>query len=138
MRLRSGVAVAVVQGGSCSSDSTPSLGASIYSRCGRKRRKKKVKKKLKHKSRNPIVSLPSLRPSSHLPTALSGCDEMLRPLGSAATHSLHLDPLPLSSLSSARCLSRYTPCPLLPCLVTSSSSSFRTPAEMSPPPRGPP
>ena len=34
MQLRSGVAVAVVYTGSCSSDWTPSLGISIWCRCG--------------------------------------------------------------------------------------------------------
>ena len=41
MRLGSGIAVAVVQTGSCSSDRTPSLGTSISCRCGPKRKKKK-------------------------------------------------------------------------------------------------
>ena len=42
MRIRSGVAVAVVRAGSCSSDSTPSLGTSICLRCGSKRKEKKT------------------------------------------------------------------------------------------------
>ena len=41
--LRSFVAVAVVQAGSCSSDSTPSLGTSICCRNGPKKKKKKRK-----------------------------------------------------------------------------------------------
>ena len=43
MRLGSCVAVAVVQAGSCSSDSTPSLGTSICHQCG-PRKKNKTKK----------------------------------------------------------------------------------------------
>ena len=43
MQLRSRVAVAVVQAGSCSSDSTPSLGTSICCRCGPKKAKSKSK-----------------------------------------------------------------------------------------------
>ena len=39
MWLRSGVAVAVTQVGSCSSDSTPSLGTSLNSRCSPKKEK---------------------------------------------------------------------------------------------------
>ena len=42
--LRSGVAVAVVQAGSCSSNSTPSLGTSICCRCGPKKTKNKQNK----------------------------------------------------------------------------------------------
>ena len=41
MRLGSGVAVAVVQAGSCSSNSTPSLGTSICRRLGPKKKKAK-------------------------------------------------------------------------------------------------
>ena len=41
MWLRSGVALAVAQAGSCSSDLTPSLGISIYLRYGPKTKKKK-------------------------------------------------------------------------------------------------
>jgi len=41
MRLGSSVAVAVVQAGSCSSDSTPSLGTSICCGCGPEKKKKK-------------------------------------------------------------------------------------------------
>ena len=41
MQLRSWVAVAVVQAGSCSSRSTPSLGTSICGRYGPKKKKKK-------------------------------------------------------------------------------------------------
>ena len=44
-QLRSHVAVAVGQAGSCSSDSTPSLGTSISCGCGPKKTKKKKKKK---------------------------------------------------------------------------------------------
>ena len=39
MRLRSCVAVAVVQAGSCSSNLTPSLGTSICLMCGPKKKK---------------------------------------------------------------------------------------------------
>ena len=42
--LRSGIAVAVVQAGSCSFNSTPSLGTSICHRCGPKKMTKKKKK----------------------------------------------------------------------------------------------
>ena len=45
MRLRSGIAVAVVEAGSCSSNSTPSLGTFICYRCSTKKKKKKKKKK---------------------------------------------------------------------------------------------
>ena len=45
MRLRSDVAVAVVQASSYSSDSTPSLGTSICCRCGPKKTKRPKKKK---------------------------------------------------------------------------------------------
>ena len=41
MQLKSGVAAAVVQAGSCSSDSTPSLGTSMCRRCSLKKEKKK-------------------------------------------------------------------------------------------------
>ena len=47
-RLRSGVAVAVVEAGSYSSDSTPSLGTSISRRCSRK--------KTKEKNNNPVAT----------------------------------------------------------------------------------
>ena len=40
--LRSGIAVAVMQAGSCSYNETPSLGASICLRCGPEKKKKKV------------------------------------------------------------------------------------------------
>ena len=43
MRLRSHVAVAVAQAGSCSSDSTPTLGTSICLRYGLKKRKRSNK-----------------------------------------------------------------------------------------------
>ena len=46
-RLRSGVAVAVVKAGRCSSDSTPSLGTSICRRCGPKKRPKLNKQQKK-------------------------------------------------------------------------------------------
>ena len=49
MRLRSGVAVAVVQASSCSLDWTPSLGSSICRGCGPKRTKDKKKKEKKGK-----------------------------------------------------------------------------------------
>ena len=42
MQLRCCVAVAVVLAGSCSSDSTPSLGTSICHGCGPKKRKKRT------------------------------------------------------------------------------------------------
>ena len=45
MQFRSHVAVAVVKAGSCSSDSTLSLGTSICQGCGSKKKKKKKKKK---------------------------------------------------------------------------------------------
>ena len=47
MRLGSHVAVAVAYAGSCSSDSTPSLGTSICPGCGPKKEKKKKKRKRK-------------------------------------------------------------------------------------------
>ena len=43
MPLRSGIAKAVVQAGSCSSDLTPSLGTAICCRYGPKKTKKKKK-----------------------------------------------------------------------------------------------
>ena len=46
MWLRSNVAVAVAMDGSCSSDSTPSLGTSICHGCSLKKQKKKRKKKI--------------------------------------------------------------------------------------------
>ena len=45
MRLGSGVAVAVVQAGSCSSSSTPSLETSIGHRFGPKKTKRKEERK---------------------------------------------------------------------------------------------
>ena len=45
MWLRSGIAVAVAYAGSCSSDSTPSLGTSVCPECNPKKKKKKKKKK---------------------------------------------------------------------------------------------
>ena len=47
MWLGSGVAMAVVQAGSCSSDSTPSLEVSICRRCGPEKTRDKKKKKKK-------------------------------------------------------------------------------------------
>ena len=47
-RLGSGVAVAVVQAGSSSSDLIPSLGTSIYSRCSPKKQTNKQKTMLSH------------------------------------------------------------------------------------------
>ena len=44
MGLRSGVAVALVQAGSCSSNLTPCLGTYICCRCGPKKKKKKVRR----------------------------------------------------------------------------------------------
>ena len=49
MQLGSGVAVAVVQAGSCISNSTPSLRTSTCYRCGPKKRKKQNKKRCRHK-----------------------------------------------------------------------------------------
>ena len=49
MHLQSGVAVTVVQAGSCSSDSTTSLGTSMCWECGSKMTKKKGKKGRKEK-----------------------------------------------------------------------------------------
>ena len=43
MRLRSGIAVAVVEAGGCSSNSPPSLGTSMCHRCGLKKKRKKKK-----------------------------------------------------------------------------------------------
>ena len=45
MQLRSRVAVAVVQAGSCSYDSTPSLGTSMCCRCNPRKKKQRGKKK---------------------------------------------------------------------------------------------
>ena len=42
MWFGSGIAVAVAVAGSCSSDSTPSLGTSICRGCGPKKKKKKI------------------------------------------------------------------------------------------------
>ena len=47
MRLRSSVAVAVAQAGSCTSDSSPSLGTSICCRYSPKKQKQKKPKKTK-------------------------------------------------------------------------------------------
>ena len=44
MQLRSGVALAVVEAGSCLSDSTPSLGSSVRYTCSPKKKKKKKKR----------------------------------------------------------------------------------------------
>ena len=46
MRLGSRVAVAVALAGSCSSSSTPSLGTSVFHRCGPKKQGKETKKRL--------------------------------------------------------------------------------------------
>ena len=51
MWLGSCVAVAVAQGSSCSSDSTPSLGTSICCRCGPKKTKEKKKEQRKEGGR---------------------------------------------------------------------------------------
>ena len=61
MRLGSGVAVALGQAGSCSSNWTPSLGTSTYHRCGPK---KQTKKKGKGNGFNLHIhsSLPLLSP----------------------------------------------------------------------------
>ena len=48
-QLRSGLPVAVVQAGSCSYNSTPSLGMSRSHRCSHKKKKRKKKKKKKKK-----------------------------------------------------------------------------------------
>ena len=45
LQLRSGVAVAVVETGSCSSNWTPSLGTSMGCRCSPKKKRKKKKKR---------------------------------------------------------------------------------------------
>ena len=45
IRLRSVIAVAVVQAGSCSSDSIPSLGTSIHLGCSPLKKKKKDERK---------------------------------------------------------------------------------------------
>ena len=50
MRLGSCIAVAVAQAGSCSSNSTPSLGTSICHQCSPKTKTKKKKKKKKKKT----------------------------------------------------------------------------------------
>ena len=60
MQLRSGVAVAVVQAHSYSSNMTPSLGTSICSRCGPKKKTKKNKKQ-----KNPIPRLVLDQTSGH-------------------------------------------------------------------------
>ena len=57
MWLRSGVAVAVVQAGSCNSDSTPPLGTSICCGCG-PRGKKKQNVQLKKLSYNLMETSP--------------------------------------------------------------------------------
>ena len=46
MLLRSGVAMAVVQAGSNSSDSTPSLGTSICLECSLKKKKEKKRRRV--------------------------------------------------------------------------------------------
>ena len=47
MQLRSGVAVAVVWAGGCSSNSAPSLGTSVCHRCRPQKKKKKKERKKK-------------------------------------------------------------------------------------------
>ena len=51
MRLGSGVIVAVMQAGSCSSDLTPRLGTSICRGCGPKKSKKKEREREKRKKK---------------------------------------------------------------------------------------
>ena len=52
MQLGSHVAVAVAQTGSCSSDSTPSLGSSICCMCGHKKKKKEYLSQLNRDTLN--------------------------------------------------------------------------------------
>ena len=54
MRLGSGVAVALVQAGSGSSDSTPSLGTPTLRGCGPKKQKKKGQKENRASSQAPV------------------------------------------------------------------------------------
>uniref|UniRef100_A0A8D0WRM8 FAM13A-like domain-containing protein n=1 Tax=Sus scrofa TaxID=9823 RepID=A0A8D0WRM8_PIG len=71
IRLGSGVAVAVVEAGSCSSNSAPSLGTSIYSGCGPKKKKKKLNEKIKEWSAAPFpfVSLRNVQKEDRTPMA---------------------------------------------------------------------
>ena len=55
-RLRSGVAMAVVQAGSCSCNQTPSLGTSVCIKCSPKKKKKE-----KEKENNPCEEVEGLR-----------------------------------------------------------------------------
>ena len=52
MWLRTGVAMAVAQARSCSSNATPSLGTSICHRCSPKKQNKNKQKKTKNKTKN--------------------------------------------------------------------------------------
>ena len=61
MRPRSGVAVAVVQAGSCNCDQSPSLGTSICHRCGPKKAKQK---KIEVLTGIPIVAQRLTNPTS--------------------------------------------------------------------------
>jgi len=54
MRFRSGIAVAVVQASSYSSDSTPSLGTSISCTCGPKKTNKVMKTRIRYKVAAPL------------------------------------------------------------------------------------
>ena len=54
IQFRSYVSVAVVQAGSCSSDSIPSLGTSICHGCSPKKTKKKIKKNKTSKYKNSV------------------------------------------------------------------------------------
>ncbi len=56
-QLRSGVALAVAQAGSCHSDSTPSLGTSICQGVALKRKKKKRNGKLRERLAFVFISL---------------------------------------------------------------------------------
>ena len=55
-QLRSLVAVAVAKSGSCSSDSTPSLGTSICPGCSPKKKKRKKKKRKKKKNTQAVAT----------------------------------------------------------------------------------
>ena len=61
-RLRSGVAVAVVQASSCSSDLTPNLGTSICCGCSPKKTKQTNNKKTKTPKQNPLIAKKKLLP----------------------------------------------------------------------------
>ena len=60
-RLRSGIAVAVVQAGGCRSNSTLSLGTSICHGCGPKKKKLKIKNKSKDYILYTSISVTSLK-----------------------------------------------------------------------------